>query len=246
MFTRNRRGQRNQRNRVMDRRTVGNMLRQFRLTSQPAWSLMRNARNITPPPLVNDVSYVRKVRLYSTAAATVLITTSGLNSTIFPSSVPFSSVCVTAIEAWGPTVSQVTITPDPGTVQGSSASAKEFSDVGAFGSRPAHVRIVLSSKDAVFLSTTASIPVAAVRTLVPSTPVPGDSTIVIDVTCMFSGTADVELTSTQSSSRSNLPNDSTLPAPMDWDASFSDVVSNPNIPDYQDYGEVAETTWPAA
>lgn len=173
---------------------LGNHLRRLQLTTQPSWAISKNARNDFPPTLVNDVSYSRKVRFTSFTGVTSLnITTTSINAQVFPTIVPFQSICVTAIEAWGPTSSEVKITPAFNTVQGGAITTKDFTDVGAFGSRPSHVRITLSRKDAVFLSTATSVPVATVSLTGSSLPAAGDTSFTVDVTCLFSGSSDVEL-----------------------------------------------------
>lgn len=145
--------------------------------------------------LVNDVSYVRKVRFRSFLGS-LTITPKLINDQIFGTGVaPFQSLMLYGIEVWGPTCAEVTVVPSYTTVQGAStANHKAFSDVGIYGSRPGHVRMTLCEKDGVFInSSSTTTAMAYVTVSSPSTPPVGDVVTTIDLLVKFSGTADTEL-----------------------------------------------------
>lgn len=192
----NRRNNSNRRSNLQTRK-IGNVLRKHQLTTQPSWQLSKSNRHRFPPPLVNDVSYVRKVRFYVTDAKELVITPTTINAQIFGSGTPFATLMITSIEAWGPTTSQITISPSVFTVQGSTAGSKVFSSVGAFASSPSHLKITIAEKDATFVLTTGAQSLASVTYITPVTVIAGDSQLIVDVIAKFSGNVDQELTNQQ-------------------------------------------------
>lgn len=190
-----RRGGRNNNRNVS--RIVNSTLRSHHLTSQPCWILSRNARHNTPPSLINDVSYVRKVRFVfvvtNPSTFSYVVTPTTLNTQIFNTEIPFTNVKISGVEVWGPTSTTVEVTPGPLTIQGSSGPLKNFSSSGTFGTLPSHVKLNLCEKDAAFLPATSTTNLVTVRLSTTLTTLPaGDNQVIIDVLATFSGTPDKE------------------------------------------------------
>lgn len=174
-------------------RRVNNHMKSLNMNGEPNWYLMKSRRNLDPPPYVEDVTYVRKVRIIgsSTAGENLNITVGTFLTGLFGPSGgaprPFTRFMVSELQAWTPASpdSFVRVTAAAATNQGTSNADKAYSDIGTQGSERPYVHIRINTKDASWLPTT-TVGHEATLLFIVSVP-PGR--YIIDAQCHFSGTA---------------------------------------------------------
>lgn len=185
----NRRGRRTPRNAAAVTRAVTSKIRSLNLNHAPGFVLSRT-RN-TDPPVAKEYSiYERRVRIVGTVplaglsvTPSVVYTAAGVNGTVFP------QFTIKSWSLYGSTNTGVRIQPNLIVSNNGTVLGSVFDDFGVAGARRPHVRVTVSPRDMMWLSSTATVAVGHVSGLDETTGDPIAANLIVDIIVQFRGTA---------------------------------------------------------